>query len=174
MRSTLKEFISSNGNRGVKWKINDRLFDTNEFIGEDLLRQWVSTWTVRQWDGIIEVETEEPEVVSANVKEEPSVIDSPLLNRNSNTYYEVDHTTIDKMVKSSTTYYGSEIKDAVNNRIAYEEELFGRKLVNQIYTDFRDRYIICEHPLANSTRYNVSLRKFNGKDTIICYKDETY
>lgn len=168
MRSTLKEFISSNGNRGVKWKINDRLFDTNEFIGEDLLRQWVSTWTVRQWDGIIEVETEEPEVISANVEEEPA------LNRNSNMYNEIEHDTIDKMVKSSTTYYGSEIKDAVNNRIAYEEELFGRKLVNQIYTDFRDRYIICEHPLANSTRYNVCLRKFNGKDTIICYKDEVY
>ena len=151
MRSTLKEFISSNGNRGVKWKINDRLFDTNEFIGEDLLRQWVSTWTVRQWDGIIEVETEEPEVISANVEEEPA------LNRNSNMYNEIEHDTI-----------------AVNNRIAYEEELFGRKLVNQIYTDFRDRYIICEHPLANSTRYNVSLRKFNGKDTIICYKDEIY
>lgn len=58
MNVTVDEFISANQNKGVKWKIDGELFTPNKFIPDNLLEKYVVTWTVNQWEGIIEIMTE--------------------------------------------------------------------------------------------------------------------
>lgn len=59
MNAKVREFILTNQNRGVKWKIDGTIFeDGYMFIPEYLLEKYVFDWTVNQWEGIIEITTE--------------------------------------------------------------------------------------------------------------------
>ena len=53
----VRDFISSNRNTNVKWKIDRNMFLSGEDIPTDLLDSYVFSWTVNQWEGIIEIET---------------------------------------------------------------------------------------------------------------------
>ena len=57
MNATVKEFIITNKNSGVKWKIDRMLFDSKNFVPTDILDKYVFDWTVNQWEGIIEITT---------------------------------------------------------------------------------------------------------------------
>ena len=54
---SVKEFIDSNYNKNVKWKINDVLFTKNKFIPNDILEKYIIQWKVNQGEGIIEIIT---------------------------------------------------------------------------------------------------------------------
>lgn len=54
---TVKDFILTNNNTNVKWKINGIMFFPIETIPYELLEKNVSYWTVNQWEGIIEIAT---------------------------------------------------------------------------------------------------------------------
>lgn len=58
MNATVKEFILTNKNTNVKWKIDGMTFLQNESIPNDLLKKYVFDWTVNQMEGIIEITTE--------------------------------------------------------------------------------------------------------------------
>ena len=58
MNATVKQFILTNKNNGVKWKIDGMLFDNKDFIPTDLLEKYVFDWIVNQWEGVIEIVTE--------------------------------------------------------------------------------------------------------------------
>lgn len=57
MNVTVDKFILANQNRGIKWKINGELFTPDKFIPNNLLGKHVVTWTVNQWEGIVEITT---------------------------------------------------------------------------------------------------------------------
>lgn len=54
---TVKEFISSNQNTNVKWKVNGILIDDINTISDDIMNQTVSNWTVNQLEGVIVLTT---------------------------------------------------------------------------------------------------------------------
>ena len=58
MDTTVKEFILTNKNRNVKWKIDCMLFESIYDIPDNLLEKHVFDWTVNKWEGIIEIKTE--------------------------------------------------------------------------------------------------------------------
>lgn len=58
MNAKVREFIMTNKNTGVKWKIDGEMFTANKFVPEYLLEKYVFDWTVNQWEGIIEITTE--------------------------------------------------------------------------------------------------------------------
>lgn len=58
MNANVKDFISTNLNKNVKWQIDGDLFATNKFIPDSLLWKSVISWKVNQWEGIIEISTE--------------------------------------------------------------------------------------------------------------------
>ena len=58
MNVNVKDFISANQNRNVKWKIDGTLFTPNKFVSDSLLKKYVVSWKVNQWEGIIEITTE--------------------------------------------------------------------------------------------------------------------
>lgn len=58
MNEKVRGFILTNKNSGVKWKIDGCVFDNIEYIPNDVLEKYVFSWTVNQWEGIIEISTE--------------------------------------------------------------------------------------------------------------------
>lgn len=44
MNVNVKEFIATNQNKNVKWKIDEILFTPNKFIPESLLGKCVASW----------------------------------------------------------------------------------------------------------------------------------
>lgn len=58
MNTTVKEFVLSNKNNGVKWKIDGVLFSDKEYIPPYMMEKCVFDWLVNQWEGIIEITTE--------------------------------------------------------------------------------------------------------------------
>lgn len=58
MNVTVKEFILTNKNRNVKWKIDGMLFESKYVIPDNLFEKHVFDWTVNQKEGIIEIKTE--------------------------------------------------------------------------------------------------------------------
>lgn len=59
MNAKVREFMLTNKNNGVKWKIDGTMFeDGYMFIPEYLLEKYVFDWVVNQWEGIIEITTE--------------------------------------------------------------------------------------------------------------------
>lgn len=53
----VREFILTNKNTNVKWNIDGNMFLPDEDIPTDLLDSYVFSWTVNQWEGIIEIKT---------------------------------------------------------------------------------------------------------------------
>lgn len=51
----VKDFISTNKNSNVKWKINEEIFANYDSIPKYLLEKDILNWTVNQWEGIIEI-----------------------------------------------------------------------------------------------------------------------
>ena len=58
MNTKVKEFILTNKNTGVKWRIDGMLFDEIKFVPKYVLEKYVFNWTVNQWEGIVEITTE--------------------------------------------------------------------------------------------------------------------
>lgn len=58
MNTKVREFILTNKNNGVKWKIDGEKFTSYFSIPEYLLEKYVFDWSVNQWEGIIEITTE--------------------------------------------------------------------------------------------------------------------
>lgn len=58
MNVTVKEFILTNKNSNVKWKIDGNIFTNVGLIPNDLFEKHVFDWTVNQLEGIIEIKTE--------------------------------------------------------------------------------------------------------------------
>lgn len=58
MNAKVREFIFTNKNNGVKWKIDGEMFVNKNFIPEYLFEKYVFDWTVNLWEGIIEITTE--------------------------------------------------------------------------------------------------------------------
>ena len=58
MNEKVREFISTNRNSGVRWKIDGHLFNNLEYIPNDMLEKYVYSWMVNQVEGIIEISTE--------------------------------------------------------------------------------------------------------------------
>lgn len=58
MNEKVRGFILTNKNTGVKWKIDGYSFNSLEDVPNDLLEKYVFSWTVNQWEGIIEISTE--------------------------------------------------------------------------------------------------------------------
>lgn len=52
----VREFILTNKNENIKWKIDENMFLPGEDIPTDLLDSYVFSWTVNQC-GIIEIKT---------------------------------------------------------------------------------------------------------------------
>ena len=53
----IKEFISANKNKSVKWKIDGKTFQEIYAIPDSLLKKHVTEWIVNQWEGTIEIYT---------------------------------------------------------------------------------------------------------------------
>lgn len=58
MNAKVKEFILTNKNRGVKWKIEGEIFTDINSIPKYVFEKYVFDWTVNKWAGIIEITTE--------------------------------------------------------------------------------------------------------------------
>ena len=57
MNVTVRDFINSNGNTNVKWKIDGEIYHANKFVPDELFEKYVNDWTVNQWEGVIEITT---------------------------------------------------------------------------------------------------------------------
>lgn len=54
----VKDFILSNTNPIIQWKIDGSIFNDKNFVPEHLLEKCVSDWKVNLWEGIIEIKSE--------------------------------------------------------------------------------------------------------------------
>lgn len=57
MNTNIQDLILSNKNNNMKWKINGALYDNENLIPTSLLEKNVYNWAVNQWEGIIEITT---------------------------------------------------------------------------------------------------------------------
>lgn len=58
MNIKVKDFISTNNNPLIQWKIDGYIYQSREYIHENLFEAYVCDWSVDLWDGIIEISTE--------------------------------------------------------------------------------------------------------------------
>ena len=58
MRITVREFILTNQDPLVSWKINGDFYRSKKYIPEYLLDKYVFDWKVDFWDARIEITTE--------------------------------------------------------------------------------------------------------------------
>ena len=54
---TVREFILTNNNPVLSWKIDGQVFIRKRDITENLLDKYVSDWEVSLWDGIMFITT---------------------------------------------------------------------------------------------------------------------
>ncbi len=58
MNVKVKEFISTNNNPIIQWKIDGYTYESKAYIHESLFEAYVCDWSVDSWNGIIEITTE--------------------------------------------------------------------------------------------------------------------